>query len=316
MKNLISVTADENGEQFYFTHKGGVELINKSEIADIELCNVMFKRTTDRFEFYISWFMSVSLFILPIFLFSFLLKEGFFVGYFISAWFYFGLFYLFATKVNSRRILKVYSLKKVYSFKIRNEQGYTDLYRHFKKQLFKYLPKEGDLLLYSENPKNNLWRRSIMYISIMVGSIAALGLIIAFFKSSPKDYLLHNWGYYIGVIVICTLVAFDCRASLNTYRVSYIFYSEYLEKHTITSENHLTFNLDLDSITVFRNNHCIGIKNDGTPEYVNRKSDYLRFWRDKRGDVTHQLKVSEEYRDISPIIYAFLKEKSNQQPFV
>ena len=67
---------------------------------------------------------------------------------------------------------------------------------------------------------------------------------------------------------------------------------------------------------MFRNNHYIGIKNDGTPEYVNRKSDYLRFWRDKRGDVNHQLKVSEEYRDISPIIYEFLKEKSNQQPFV
>lgn len=312
MKKLISVTADENGEQFYFTHKGGVELINTSEIADIELCNVIFKNTTDRFQFYATRFLAFGLIIIPNFIAAYGKKDELLFLYMLVFFLYSGFFYLFSSKINTRKILKVYSIKKVYTFKLINEVVYTDLYKYFKKQISKYLPKEGDLLLYSENPKNNLWRRSIMYISIMVGSIAALGLFIAFFKSSPKSFYIVT----VAAIIFCTLVAFGCRASLNTYRVSYVFFSEYLEKHTITSENHLTFNLKLDSITVFRNNHCIGIKNDGTPEYVNRKSDYLRFGRDKRGDVNHQLKVSEEYRDISPIIYEFLKEKSNQQPFV
>jgi len=307
MKKLISVTADENGEQFFFTHKKGVEIISKADITDIELDNVVFKTGSDKFKFFIAIFAVIGFIIIPNFIAAYGKKDELLFLYTCEFFLFSGFFYLFSSKINTRKILKVYSIKKVYTFKLINEVVYTDLYKYFKKQISKYLPKEGDLLLYSNNPNENTWVKTVMYIAIFIGSIATIGLIVTI--SGNGEFL----GGFIATIVISAFFALGFNVVIN-YRVHYTFFSGYLEKTVYIDDISYDENINLTDLSIFRYKNFIGIKNEDIP--YKGLSEYLKFWRSKQGDANNRLIIAEEFRDISPIIYEFLKEKSNQQPFV
>lgn len=304
IKKLISIKTDDSGEQIYFTHEKGVETIKKDEIIEIELLNTknilkkFFSNPNDTASIYGARLI-----------FTFgpaigMMIEGHIKSYLLLVigciFIPLSAFNMYRIR-NDRNILKVYSENNVFYFKLTEENQYKELYSQFNYLLKKYCPKEGELILYDDNPKKKNTRYLLIIFEILL-IISCVGDLI---KNGTSVYLI-----IVLFIAFLVLIYDYVLLKYSKYQYARYFYQNNFLKEYIKynyKQGEIILETRISSIQLFKNNDSVAIlPRDSNPLQEIEK------WEDLEGGIHHKLMFSEEYRDLTPILIEYFNDISNE----
>ncbi len=326
MKKLISIKSDESGENIYFTHKNGVDAIKKVDVVDLELLNPSkFRMTRSDGNSKLGdqiFIIAIIFFAVPV---SDLENTFFFAPTFAFILIVGNIWILsqsfFSIRINTRNILKIFTKDKVLIFKITEDKDYQTIYLHFKHLLIKYFPKEGgDLILYKHNSKLKTTLIYLVVCDLLIGGFLLYGIICYLIYSE-----IHYFEFFLLVIalIFSILIFIMHRYQLNNLKtnINYFFKGKFIEnkyKHSVDLEE----SVSIDSINKFifvKNEKYLAVipKDYKTEiEFIGVRFDntnqYLEYYNGKQGGIWHNLKFSEEYRDIAPLIIEYLNDLSEE----
>lgn len=303
IKKLISIKPDNIRDIIHFTHEEGVDTLEKDEIIDIELLNPSNykKNLSDKTEIhqnrYILLFLSL--------LFSFI-NSGFvgivlFALILISILGLYGAFYMYRKTINSRNILKIYSKKNVVFYKLIEEEQYKELYFQFNSLLEKYYPKEGELILYDENPNIKDTRYLLIVLEVYT-TIICIGAIVNNGLST----------FPVTFIIIASLGLINDFTYLKKSKKKYAryFYQNNFFKNVVkyVDGSEYILNEQISWFKLFKNNDRVALiePRDSNPLEQIEKYEKLQ------GGIHHNLIFAEEYRDLTPILIEYFNDKSNE----
>jgi hypothetical protein len=303
IKKLISIKPDNIRDIIHFTHEEGVDTLEKDEIIDIELLNPSNykKNLSDKTKIHqIRYFLLFfGLFFSAIF--SGIHGMALFALILISILFLFGAFYMYRKTINTRNILKIYSKKNVVFYKLTEEEQYKELYFQFNYLLKKYYPKEGELLLYDDNPDIKNTRYWLIGLEI-------------FFTIMPIIGIVNNGlsPFQITFIIIALLGLINdfvfLKESKNNY-ARYFYHNNFYKKVVKYNDGgEFILNVSMSSYNLFKNNDRIALiePRDSNPLEQIEKYEKLQ------GRIHHNLIFTEEYRDLTPILIEYFNDISNE----
>ena len=211
MKKLTAIKSDNSGNFIFFYHKKGVDVIEKSELIDVDLKRVNEHILTAPFNRNAQ--VSMILTILTAFialLYKSLRKTNIDPEYsafieiipsFIVAivFAYFLSLVQYSAKQKST-VIYIMTATKVYNYKMSNNIVYSDIYLFLKPFFQKYLPKEGDHVAYQLNRKETLEDQKIGLFLLVAPRINFLLLFSAF-----SDFISHD---FLGICMLVLLILF------------------------------------------------------------------------------------------------------------
>lgn len=310
MKKLISIKSDESGENIYFTHKNGVDTIKKSDVVDLELLNAykFNKSLSEEFEvttlisIFILWMGSTKYWnIMPILIFLWLFF--FTITFLIFDW----------TTRNTRNKLKIYSLSGIFEYKLENQVLLHPLYEHFKTLLSKYFPTKVESLFFDMHKT----KRSYSKLMTFVLPFLIIGCLKLSFESD-KGYLI--WNIITSAIWMLFAIVFFIMG-FRSKIINYSFQGNHFELiTTVYTGNKITTKENLKDIRIVENSNCIAIipkrwytEDQFKGKKIEDEYDYIEYYKNRIGDRFHNLKVAQDYRDITPIIVRYINDLSDEQ---
>jgi hypothetical protein len=213
----------------------------------------------------------------------------------------FGLFYMYRKTINTRNILKIYSKKNVVFYKLTEEEQYKELYFEFNSLLKKYYPKEGELLLYDENPNIKDTRYLLIVLEVFI-TIICIGAIVNN-GLSP---------FPITFIIIALLGLINDLIFLKELKNKYAryFYHNNFFKQVVKYDNGSEYilNQQISWFKLFKINDRVALiePRDSNPLEQIEKYEKLQ------GRIHHNLIFTEEYRDLTPILIEYFNDISNE----
>jgi hypothetical protein len=347
MKKLISLKSDESGEVLYFTHQNGVDTIRKDDVIDLELLNPIKLLQT--------WSASYNIFILVTFFFySAILYLSPSTGLQFTSYTFHILwnlsillvvmvfFYLLSLHLchwstrNTRNKLKIYTVKGINEYKIKDEQIYSSLYDHFKIMLSKYLPKKGEMILYRTNPSVINFYKFSTFICPIVLSVIIIELIDngnfllggLFLFLCFYFFISFVIGFRYGVIQYTFQgIYLDCKYSLSGKQKEMVSNEVVInDVKLIKNKNMIALipklysgeiQMCLNKQNDFEEDLLSGIRRINKLEVreieIEDESKYIKHYEGKLGRIFHQLQVAEDYRDITPIIFRYINDLSDEK---
>jgi hypothetical protein len=311
IKKLISIKPDYIRDLIHFTHEKGVDTLEKDEIIDIELLNPSNykKNLSDKTEIYLKRYILLFFGLFVSLISSGISGLSLFALNLLAFVSCFGVFYLNNRQtINTRNVLKIYSKKNVVFYKLTDESQYRELYFQFNSLLKKYYPKEGDLLLYDENPNIKDTRYRLIVIEIICIVLCIVGFV---YGSSPLSFP-------IIFIIIALLGLINDYIFLKELKNKYaryfyqknFFYEivKYEVKYDSKKDGEYELYQPISLYKLFKNNDRIAlIPRDSNPLEEIRKYEKLN------GGISHKLIFTEEYRDLTPILIEYFNDISKEE---
>jgi len=310
MKKLISIKTDETQEVIYFTHKKGVDRIRKSDVIDVELLEQDFRswysEKNDASERFFNGLVTLlPLYAIIYFCYSFNWNIPSVLTFMYFTFCGFGVFNYAVNKRNTRRILKIYTLGKIFKFYIADDETYLVIYNLFKKEISKYLPKSGELFLFEKNPSFLNYHIFCITINILLFLVSLYMLFAGQYYSLPIAFIIVN----IMVAIIGMVYHFPSRSFQKKNYCEVTFSKNQLSvksKWEGEEENLILFNYN--KINLIKKDDKIAIVDtlvldNGVPYSSLRRPNIF----DKR------LVFAEEFRDLAPIMIAYINMLSDEQ---
>lgn len=304
IKKLISIKPDYIRDLIHFTHEKGVDTLEKDEIIDIELLNPSNykKNFSDKTKIYKNRY-------LLLFLGSFvslaslgLTESDFFIDVSNFTLFSFGGFYIFRKTINTRNVLKIYSKKNVVFYKLTDESQYRELYFQFNSLLKKYYPKEGELLLYDENPNTKDTRYLLLVIEVLITIICIGAIVNDGLSTFPITFLI--------IALLALINDYIFLKELKNKYARYFYQNNFFKKVVKYNDGGGEFILNerISSYNLFKNNDCIAlIPRDSHPLAE------IGVYEKLQGGIHHKLIFTEEYRDLTPILIEYFNDISKKE---
>jgi predicted RNA-binding protein (virulence factor B family) len=322
MKKLISIKSDESGENIYFTHKNGVDSVRKDDVIDLELLNPSIFSMT-RSDGYLKLYKQLFIFGITSYAVGNIENNSFFffvptMGIILIIFIFLVFLTLFSVRINTRNILKIYTKDKVMIFKIIENKDYQTIYLHFKNLLHKYFPKEGgELILYKNNSKLKTSLLYLMVSDLIIGGTLLYGIICYTIYSEIQYFQLFLLVFALTFSIILFILH---RSELNDLKINaqYYFKGKFIEKkynyYGDDDRENVLLNNIYQSIFIKNDDYIAVIPRDYKTENDDIKfespSEYLKHWEGKNGGIFHKLIISEEFRDITPIMIEYLNDLS------
>jgi hypothetical protein len=309
MKKLNAIKSDDSGNFIFFYHKKGVDVIDKSELIDVELQRVKESlliapfnrnaevsiiltiltaliallckdiRRTDIYHGNITFIEIIPLIIVAIVF-----------AYFISL-------IQYSAKQKST-VIYIKTTNNVYDFKIRKNKAYSDIYLHLKPYFQKYLPKEGDLVANKLNRKETLENYYTSLFFLFAPRINVFLIFSAFSGFIPVEFT----GIWLAILVVLFFIHFLGNIEKVIISISELFHRiigsrrERMELIFSNSVLRLRYCEDHEKYTF--ENFCFykfSLKGNNLEISTTRKQRYI--WQ------SDSLKLEGEYRFINKYEY-------------
>jgi hypothetical protein len=288
MKKIISIKSNENHNNFYFTHKNGVDIIQRDDIVDLQILNTYIKNQSDWFRQYFEFavfyliFFSIWAGLEPG---SIPFDYGTFLYLWIFGWFIYGIAFILSKKNPNRKILKIYSKTNVYKYKIGSMSIFSELYVLFNKEINKYLPEHNDeIVLYTKNPDLDLWFYTLLKKISGILSIIAVLMILA--KIILPENLLEGELFQWRTIILGLVGSFVGWAIMANKKEGS------LKVEILTWRDLLAMELQQTKLGMV--DGCVFFERTTVKKYLDK--NFI---------------MSEQYRDIGPLLIAHINYINN-----
>ena len=315
MKKLVSIKTDETGEILYFTHKKGVDTIRKSEVVDLEFLepkrpwwNCYIDDTSANF---FNGFFSLSLiYAINYFSFSSNRSESGVLTFAFGGSFLAIVLQIFSGKRNTRNRLKLYTKSKVEHYELNSEESYINIYKFFKKNLFKYLPKNGDVIMFEKNQK------LINYHKFWFVFQTGILLFCTFMLLTGYNFQIA-YSFIIVNIIIAPLGMLYHYFAISIQKSNYCevtFEGDHINLRYKFNNSEETERIkNLLEIQLFKNKDKVALIDKELIAQHSSVTELIKENETLNRDLFHKLEFSEEFRDLTPIMIEYINEMSEKQ---
>jgi hypothetical protein len=205
--------------------------------------------------------------------------------------------------------------------------------------LSKYFPKKGDDILYKINPPNRSYHRVMTFVI----PIFIVMIILSSLKFYSTDFVKFVTSVGFSILLIFLTIAnyfkgyndwviYTFQGNFLDRKYSFSKKSGEMESQEILSKIKLVKNKENIAVipklyTGDMPNNLVENPNSDNENLINSigqivkfegreiedEDEYIKFYYGKNGNLFHNLKVAQDYRDITPIIVRYLNDLSDEQ---